>query len=421
MSFRKCARTRRLTNSCPLEIQLLENRRLLAADITGKDPDNQLVIMPYAAPVDGGTVAVSVSSVGDITLIGDAKPNIVNVEIRGNAVVIDGAESTSFRLPGAVAQPSLEVPLPATVRSIHINLAGGADSLYVKVSSDATIARDVVVNLGSGDDSLILQVVNADLKINQNLTVELGAGNDFADIFVAEAGSLTANRDINVRAGSGDDTVVTGDDDYVDLDLLYNVEYFMGLENNSEIPLAQRIRAGRDFTVDLGAGNDRLSLLNAESGRNLSVAAAGGVDTLVASNLRSARNTSITDAEGVALQNLTAVGNLFIRGGSGSGRASLDRVAVNRLDINLGFGNDQLVLGEAVTVNVASSVNGGTGNNSAYSAKPQPKITFRRTTQTLTPVQSTELLISVLDQVAGNLRAPAGSSGITPFQSILAE
>lgn len=416
MSLRKRSRTRQFASACQLEIQALETRQLLTADIIDKDPDAQMVIMPYSAPaIDGGTVSVTISRAGDVTLIGDDKPNQVTVQIQGSTLFIDGLQATKFRLPGQTPLPVLEVPLPATVRSLTVSLSSGSDNLNVSVGADATITRDVAISLGSGEDSLTLRVTNADLKVNQNITVDLGAGNDSADVFIAETASIIATRDITIRAGAGNDSIITGDDDYVDLDTLYSVEYFQGLENNSEIAQNQRIRAGRDFNVDLAAGNDRLTLLNVESGRDLSIAAAAGTDIIVASNLRANRNAVVTDAEAAALQNITAVNNLSIRGGTGADKISLNAVDVSRLEADLGAGNDQLSLSESVSVKVASSVNGGTGTNALHSGKTQPKITVRRTTQTLTSQQSLELLISVLDDMLGE------SGGIMPAQIIMAE
>ena len=416
MSHNKRSRNRQFTSACQLEIQALETRQLLTADIVDKDPDAQIVIMPYTAPaVDGGTVSVTISRAGDITLIGDDKPNQVSVQIAGSTLIVDGLQATKFRLPGQTAQPVLEVPLPATVRSLTISLSSGSDNLDVRVGSDATITRDISVSLGSGEDSLTLQVVSADLKVNQNITVDLGAGNDLAHVFTADAASIFAGRDITMRGGAGNDSIMAGDGDFVDLDNLYSIEYFQSLENNSEIAQNQRIRAGRDFNVDLAAGNDRLTLLNVESGRDLSVAAAAGNDIVIASNLRANRNASFTDAESAALQNITAVSNLSIRGGTGADKISLNAVDVSRLQVDLGAGNDQFSLSESVSVKADSSVNGGTGTNALYSGKTQPKITVRRTTQTLTSQQSLELLISVLDDMIGE------GNGIMTAQIVLAE
>lgn len=113
------------------------------------------------------------------------------------------------------------------------------------------------------------------------------------------------------------------------------------------------------------------------------------------------RNATVTDAEFAALQNLNAVGNLNIRGSATVDKISLNGIAVNRLEIDLSAGNDQLTLSESVTVKVASSINGGTGTNGLYSGKSQPKITVRRTTQTLSSQQSLDLLNSILDEMLG--------------------
>lgn len=402
MSTGSRSRSRRSFSLCPLEIQSLETRQLLAAAIVDADPDSQIVIMPYTSQVvDGGTVAVTTSRAGDITLIGDDKPNQVTVEIRGTTLLIDGGNATTFRLPGQPAQPVLEVPLPASVRSITISLSSGSDQLQLKVFSDVTVSRDVAVSLGAGEDSLTLQVTSADLKVNQNISVDLGAGNDMAHFYTSDAASIVAGRDITMRAAAGNDTVLGGDGDYVNLENLYTAEYFQSLEDNSEIPLNQPIRAGRDFSVDLGAGGDYLSLFNVEAGRDLSIAAAAGTDALIASNLRATRNATVTDAEFAALQNLNAVGSLNIRGSAAVDKISLNGIAVNRLEIDLSAGNDQLTLSESVTVKVASSINGGTGTNGLYSGKSQPKITVRRTTQTLSSQQSLDLLNSILDEMLG--------------------
>ncbi|MFM7167358.1 MAG: hypothetical protein ACKO3T_19120 [Planctomycetaceae bacterium] len=416
MSSRIRSRSRRSASPCPLEIQSLETRQLLAVAILDTDPDAQIVIMPYTAPVvDGGTVSVTTSRAGDITLIGDDKPNQVSVEIRGTTLLIDGGAATKFRLPGQTAQPVLEVPLPATVRSITVSLSSGSDNLSLRIFSDVTVSRDVAVSLGAGEDSLTLQVTSADLNVNQNITVDLGTGNDSVHAYTSDSASILAGRDITMRAAAGNDSVLVGDGDYVSLDSLYTVEYFQSLEDNSEIPRNQRIRAGRDFSVDLGAGNDRLSLFNAESGRDLSIAAAAGSDTLIASNLRSGRNAAITDAESAALQNLTTVGSLSIRGTAANDKLSLNGIAVNRLEIDMAAGNDQLTLSENVTVKVAGNINGGTGTNTLYSGKAQPKITVRRTTQTTSSQLSLELLTSILDDMLGE------SGGIMPAQIVMAE
>lgn len=415
MVFNKSARNRRRLAPCPLEIQSLEHRRLLAADIVSPEPDGPLVIMPTSVSVDGGTVAVTTSRGGDLILIGDGKPNTVNFRIQGTTLLLDGGDATSFRLPGQAPQSALELPLPATIRSITISLSSGNDQLNIQVFSDVTVNRDLSVNLGTGDDSLTLQVVNADLRVNQNLTVDLSAGDDGVDVFTADAASILVGRDMNMRAGNGNDDILVGDDDFVDIDTLYEIESFTGLEDNSEIPLNQRIRAGRDVNINLGAGNDALTLLNTESGRDLSIAAASGTDVLVASNLRSARNAAISEAESTALQNLTVVGNLNIGGSFLADKFSLDRLTANRLEIDLGSGSDELSLGESVSVNRPSIVRGGGGTNAMYSGKAQPLISFRRITPSLTSEQSLELLIGVLEV------RPGESGGITPFQAIMAE
>lgn len=432
----------RISNSlscCPVEVQSLESRRLLTADLVKAAPAtlilddtqnmvttqnevialNDVVATEYnvyttqtdyeithtSAPlVPAGTVSVTVSRSGDVVIKGDADGNVVYVEISGGTLFVTGGEAgTKFRVPGQDPLMALEVPLPTTVRSLSVNLGRGADSLQVIVRSDVSIPRDVTVDLGEGDDVVSLEIINADVRIGQSLTIDLGAGNDRGRVVLSETGSLVAARDINFRTGAGTDTLLVADNDYATPSALASASAFIGIANNTEIVGAQRIRAGRDLTVNLGLGNDQLTMVTTEAGRDVTINGGPGADTLAISNLRSGRNLSLSDAEQQVLQNINVSGKLTVRTGSGADRLMAQNLNVGRLDVDLGAGNDTIVLGNKVTVRSGGTVNGGAGNNSVSIASTIPRLTVRRTSAGLTSAQVNAVLDEILSSVLVDL------------------
>ena len=450
----------RISNSlscCPVEVQSLESRRLLTADLVKAAPATLIIddtqnmvtaqtdvialkevvalndgvgaeynvyttqsgneIMLTSAPlVSAGTVSVTVSRSGDVVINGDAEGNVVYVEISGGTLFVTGGEAgTKFRVPGQAPLTAVELPLPATVRSLSVNLGRGADLLQVVVRSDVSIPRDVTVDLGAGDDVLSLEIINADVRIGQSLTIDLGAGNDRGSVVLSETGSLVAARDINFRTGAGTDTLLVADNDYASPGSLANPAAFKGIANNTEIVGAQRIRAGRDLTVNLGLGNDQLTMVTTEAGRDLTINGGAGVDTLAISNLRSGRNLSLSDAEQQVLQNVNVSGKLTVRSGNGADRLIAQNLNVGRLDVDLGAGNDTIALGNQVTVRSGGTVTGGAGNNSVSIASTIPRLTVRRTSGGLTSAQVNAVLDEILSSVLVDLDL------MQPSQMVLAE
>jgi hypothetical protein len=416
---------------CAASVQPLETRRLLAADVLKESPatevvdDSQFVvttqqevtIQTTAAPlISAGTVRVSVNRAGDILITGDADSNTVFAEITAGKLLVTGGEAgTMFLGSGKEPVSSLELPLPAKVRSLTVNLGRGDDSLAAVIRSDVSIARDVTIATGAGNDSIRVELIGGDVRIGQDLTVDTGNGDDQAQILLGAGSELTAGRDVSFRGAAGADRLQIANNASEAMSSGLTAAIFKSLPNNTATALSQQIRAGRDFVVNMGAGNDAAQVLTAEAGRDVSITGGLGDDGLLLSNVRAKRHVTVSDSEQMVVQNVTTQGSLIIRSGIGNDRFIGRELNVGRLDVDTGAGNDVMVLTGPLTIRTSGVLNGGAGANSAYVANPQTKLAVRRATSSLTASRAEELLDEVLSGLLPEL------DGVQPFQMIMAE
>jgi hypothetical protein len=314
----------------------------------------QVFVMPTAA----GTVSVGVSRSGEITINGDAFDNFVVVDIEAGKLQVSGWQTgTKFRtIGGSLPTDSISLPLPSQIRSLAVNLRGGNDSLRVRFQSDTQITRDFSVVLGDGQDFVDIASFGADVRIGHDATIELGNGSDRGVMTLQNGGSFMVTRDLNVRTGSGADSLLV-------------------------------------------IGDDQLTLLAAEAGRDITINAFLGSDATAVGNVRAGRGLLMNDIESQLLQNVTVVGTLTMRTGSGSSRTVADQLQLGRLDAVLGGSSDKFALGENVNVRLSSVVNGGGGSNLMYSGKLQPRISFRRLVPGLRPEDTLQILSGLLSSV----------------------
>ncbi|MFN9720226.1 MAG: hypothetical protein ACK58L_16120 [Planctomycetota bacterium] len=409
---------RRLAASlaCPSRIQLLETRQLLAAAVMAPNPasDAGVIFQPSeisteakllkspdigsaAMPITSGVVQVAVSRGGDIVITGDAEQNFVAVQFTNGSLQVSGWSSgTLIRSGNRAPVDSVTVPLPNGVRSLWVSLGEGNDTLRLAFKSNLTISRDVSINLGNGADFMDVSVAGSAVRTGRDLSIDFAGGNDRAVVGLYETGTLISNRDIRVRGGLGDDSLLVQAFGAITSDALSSPTLFRQIQNNSDQADSQPLRARRDLIVDLGVGDDRVTLLGAEAGRDVSVFAGIGTDAITTSNVRSGRGMRMFDAESVAMQNVTVVGLLNFRSGMGDDRAVLDRISVGRMEIDLAGGNDRLVLGETISVKTVAFIDGGSGSNSTNSETPLKGYSVRRLVPDLTDVQELEILSTIL-------------------------
>lgn len=384
---------------CPALIQPLESRQLLAAAIADQSLNTLPEIQPAVMPTASGIVSVSISRAGDLSIAGDSNGNFVAVQFSVEGVTVSGwSTGTLVRINGQQPSDSVSVPLTNTsaIRSVSISLGGGDDTLRLQFKSDLTISRDLAVNLGPGADFIDIGLEQANLRINQDLLLDMAGGADRAVVNTFSTSTLVTGRDISIRGGAGDDTLFVHAHNTVAADQLSSPALFRQLIDNTATAQSQPVRARRDLLVDLGAGDDALTLLAAEAGRDGTISLGTGQDVVTASNLRSARSLRLSDAEAVALQNITATIQLAVRGTAAADKLDLERITATRIDVDLAAGNDRLSLGETLTVRTFAVIEGGTGTNRISVGTPRFGFFFRRFNPTLTGSDSLELLAGTL-------------------------
>ena len=384
---------------CPALIQPLESRQLLAAAIADQSLSMLPEIQPAVMPTASGIVSVSISRAGDLSIAGDSNGNFVAVQFSVEGVTVSGwSTGTLVRINGQQPSDSVSVPLTNTsaIRSVSISLGGGDDTLRLQFKSDLTISRDLAVNLGPGADFIDIGLEQANLRINQDLLLDMAGGADRAVVNTFSTSTLVTGRDISIRGGAGDDTLFVHAHNTVAADQLSSPALFRQLIDNTATAQSQPVRARRDLLVDLGAGDDALTLLAAEAGRDGTISLGTGQDVVTASNLRSARSLRLSDAEAVALQNITATIQLAVRGTAAADKLDLERITATRIDVDLAAGNDRLSLGETLTVRTFAVIEGGTGTNRISVGTPRFGFFYRRFNPTLTGSDSLELLAGTL-------------------------
>ncbi len=384
---------------CPALIQPLESRYLLAAAIADQSLSMLPEIQPAVMPTASGIVSVSISRAGDLSIAGDSNGNFVAVQFSVEGVTVSGwSTGTLVRINGQQPSDSVSVPLTNTsaIRSVSISLGGGDDTLRLQFKSDLTISRDLAVNLGPGADFIDIGLEQANLRINQDLLLDMAGGADRAVVNTFSTSTLVTGRDISIRGGAGDDTLLVHAHNTIAADQLSSPALFRQLIDNTATAQSQPVRARRDLLVDLGAGDDALTLLAAEAGRDGTISLGTGQDVVTASNLRSARSLRLSDAEAVALQNITATIQLAVRGTAAADKLDLERITATRIDVDLAAGNDRLSLGETLTVRTFAVIEGGTGTNRISVGTPRFGFFYRRFNPTLTGSDSLELLAGTL-------------------------
>lgn len=285
----------------------------------------------------------------------------------------------------------LETRLPlagdvvASLAAGVLTLHGDAAANFVEIST--TAAGDVRVvalpRLGGGDTRLLVDgapVAEHDFRSVTALRVRLGAGDDSCRLSGREPFSLDT---VDIGTGSGADicrldlgatitgavTVATGADaDVVDLGATILGDLRLTTGDGADVVAAEGLSVGGGVVLDLGAGDDSVSVVNeATFQRDVRILAGDGADDVallggidVAANLRIATGAGPDE---VGLTGLDVRGDVALATGSGDDRVSVTSLTSGAaLRVDAGGGHDAIDLagGVEITGDLTLVAGGGT-------------------------------------------------------------
>jgi hypothetical protein len=196
----------------------------------------------------------------------------------------------------------------------------------------------------------------------KQIYVGLGAGDDDFQVGSPTAVDTVIQKWLTIDMGDGDDNVVLG---------------ASGNAPSGAAPIARSLTVGTSVNVNLGAGNDHLSIANATAGFALSINAGDGDDhvdfdteftpsgattpTIFPVVVRGNASISLGGgADELTMKNVSIQGSLRILDGAGAADLTLANVNVKkRIDINTGNDADEISLQSVRAKQLAMNTNGG--------------------------------------------------------------
>ncbi|MCX8140646.1 MAG: hypothetical protein N3E46_13275 [Gemmataceae bacterium] len=290
--------SRRRGTSTPA--QAAASRRLTLERLEERDVPAGIVSVFASQGSFAGTV--------NLVITGDDLDNQVDIVRESGQVKIiaQGTTVLHYNLssnPGVSVTPTYtQITFDASggIRDISITMGGGHDAVRVSAIGNHSFGN-FGVNLGSGNDSFLLLGSSPDDNSVSSFSLDSGSGDD--SVYVYKTSLLSGT----VSTGEGNDTVYLND---------CGVAISTSLGAGNDTLLVNSCRSG-PFSADLGSGNDQANFTgNNKFGR---------------------------------LFGSTWDGGLTVVGGGGhdllsfSGRTEV----LNKLNIDLGVGNDRLLVAAA--------------------------------------------------------------------------
>lgn len=270
----------------------------------------------------------------------------VSAAMQGQMLVIAGdAEANGIVLTYNSATQSFRVS--GTVQGSGQTTINGLDATTSAAGVEFSGVKQVYVGLGAGDD---------DFQVGSPTAVD-----------------TVIQKWLAIDMGDGDDNVVLG---------------ASGNAPSGAAPIARSLTVGTSINVNLGAGNDDLSIANATAGFTMNINAGDGDDhvdfdteftpsggtTPTTFPVVVRGNTSVSlggGADELTMKNVSIQGSLRILDGAGAADLTLANVNVKkRIDINTGGDADkinlQLVRGKQLSMNTNSGIDDVQISNSKF-------------------------------------------------------
>lgn len=278
-----------------LRMESLENRIALAGDVSAALEGSLLVV---AGDNLANEISITQNAAGNVTLLGL------------NGTTVNGLPSLTL------ANPRLN--------SAEIRMEGGNDRLTVNGLRTST---DLNIDLGAGNDS-----ANVIANAGGNLTIKGETGNDVVTVRGSRAGI-----DLNIEMGTGTASV--------------------NLRNST---------IGGNATVITDVLDDRVTVASLRMGGDLNIETKEGNDNVLASLITARSFTAVTDkgADIVSVGDLSVTDDVSIETGEQADRVTLTRVSAgNSVKVNTDAGDDRVVA-TSVAAAVDAIFTGGAGVDS---------------------------------------------------------
>jgi hypothetical protein len=249
-------------------------------------------------------------------LAGDVLVNVV----RGDLVIQGDAADNDIAITAGTERGTFVV---TGLNGTTVHQEGQSPANEVTVSG---MRRDVRINLGDGNDAVSL----ADANVRGNVTIRGGAGDD--EIAIDET---SIDGRLAIDAGTDDDTVNLGSAPDAGTTLS---------DGNGSLEGPLQVRNG--IHVELGSGNDMVSLDRATTRAGIGVHGGLGDDTIGAS-LTTSKVLAITGGEGIDTVSLDGVEarHLGVHAGAGNDDVTIQDSVFTSLGVALGEGDDTLSVG----------------------------------------------------------------------------
>jgi hypothetical protein len=299
-----------------LNVERLEKRELMAGDVLARVEGNMLVI--WGDDADNSVTLTFSSATQSYRVSGR--------DAGGSATTINGLDTSQ---PGNVVEFS-------GVRQVYVGLNGGNDDFAAGSAAavDTVIEKWFSIDMGDGDDVVQLGAagnapsgaspIALSLDIGTSLNVNLGGGNDQLLLANAEIGL-----GLNVQAGTGNDSVI------------FDTEF---TQAGATEPTIFPVRVSGSVSISLGGGADTLSMKNASLQRSLKVLDGAGAADLDISNVSVKKRIDIhtgSDADNIDL-NAVRAQQLAMNTNGGVDVVSLTNCRFTTLNVKLGAARDNL-------------------------------------------------------------------------------
>jgi hypothetical protein len=323
--------SRKINQSRKLSFQQLENRQLMAVNITGGLSSHLPTSVAPAATTAGNVTATVVNN--GLTITGDGLTDIISIiQVAGSPnkfeVIGQGSAATGYTSVNGAALQTF------TVKSnITVNFKNGNSILLIgdpTSSTYTTLPGSLNVVYGTGTNSLLMNKTT----VSGNLHVASGAGVDF-DIYNSVLGTPAVNGGSNdTYLSSKGSNFILLDHTSVERDLLV----YDSSSTTDKIYLTGD-HVGRNAIIQTGVGNDKVAIDETYFVGTLNLQTGAGNDSVVLGEH--------VDPEGNVATNKSAEYS----------------VHADKIFLDLGDGNDQLNVNNLYGT---ESFNGGAGTDAMF-------------------------------------------------------